>query len=74
MTEKELWVLMHPVDNKFNEMSYQYRHNSIPHELCVQIKQLMREKSRLKRSYIRNLKEINDYIKELAKELKNRED
>lgn len=55
--------------DEFNNLSYKDRHERSPMDTVTMINQLEREKARLKRSYVRNLKEINDHIKSLGEYL-----
>lgn len=56
---------------KFNSKPKCERTKMIPYLLQEQIAQLEREKLRLKRSYDRNVKEIDSHLKSLRKGLKD---
>lgn len=60
---------------RFNQHSFNERHKMGVFTLVTQINQIMIEKGRLKRSYQRALKEVNDHLnncsRDLIKEWKN---
>lgn len=64
MSKKDFKKLM-DWDAQFNEMPKEYRHIAAMSGINDQIRGLEREKLRLKRSYQRNVKEINQYIENL---------
>jgi hypothetical protein len=68
--KKEHRELIKITTEQFNNLPQEKRHEIILHTMSEQVCQLEREKLRLKRSYQRNVKEINDHINNIMRDIK----